>query len=97
MRLLIEQRADLNFRDSALRSTALHRACIGDNSEGLQILLEANQSSRNAFRLFLPALSASTLNMHMLHILTLDKGAVRSKLQLALLVLVNCLSVCLVV
>lgn len=42
MRLLIEQRADLNFRDS-LGCTALHRAGIGDNSEGLQILLEANQ------------------------------------------------------
>jgi len=40
MRLLIEQRADLNFRDS-LGCTALHRAGIGDNSEGLQILLEA--------------------------------------------------------
>jgi len=40
MRFLIEQRADLNFRDS-LGHTALHRASIGDNSEGLQILLEA--------------------------------------------------------
>lgn len=40
MRLLLEQRADVNLRDR-IGATAIHRAGIGNNAEGIRMLVQA--------------------------------------------------------
>ena len=40
MRLLLEQRADVNLRDT-IGVTAIHRAGIGNNAEGIRMLVQA--------------------------------------------------------